>query len=387
MKMKTMKNKILWYPAIIVLCIVCAHCTKYDEYKKYMPDGEIIYPQKADSVKIYPGNKRVLLEWVIVDPKVTSCKVFYEHEGIQGEMVVPINAGSNFENDTIRVIIPDLEETVYVFKIVSYDDFGNSSLSVEVEGRVFGEMFERSLLNRVLNKVKYKETEGLTLEWFAADANEIGIKFDYTDTNGNHQTMVVDQPEMSTLLPDFKISESFFYSTMYKPLPTAIDTFYVEPVEKQINPIPVINRENVVLYKPVTHSDALNATSPGQNAVDGNRTDAASRWVSTDTRDGHWIEVDLQGFFTVSEFQMWRQDYALGSSREFKLQVRIDGAWIDVIYETNAGVPVYYKEFEPITTDRIRLYFLPFSEQRDVDAIIRLYEIEVWSIEEIYSFY
>ena len=109
-----MKNKLKWYPVIVILCIICVHCTKYDEYKKYMPDGEIIYPQKADAVKTYPGRNRVQLEWVIVDPKVTSCKVFYEQDGIQGEIPVPMNS-DNFENN-ISIIIPNLEETDYTFK-------------------------------------------------------------------------------------------------------------------------------------------------------------------------------------------------------------------------------------------------------------------------------
>ena len=218
---------------MFVLCIVCMHCTKFDEYKKYMPDGEIIYPQRADSVKTYPGRNRIQLEWVLIDPKVTSCEVFYEQDGVQNSSVVNTN-GSGYENDTISIVIPDLNETTYVFKIVSYDDLGHTSIPVETVESAFGEMYEGTLLNRLLKSYSYSEGEGLTLEWHNASATEIGITLDYTSINGNSQTIMVSSSEISTSIPDFKISEPLYYSTMYKPVPAAIDTFYAQTVEELI---------------------------------------------------------------------------------------------------------------------------------------------------------
>src|SRR5690606_32616875 len=116
--------KIKWYHTIAVCCILFAHCTPYDEYKNFMPNGEIIYPQKAASVKTYPGKNRIQLEWVISDPKVTHCKVLYEQGGIQNETTVQ----KNMDNDTTRVVISNLEETLCKFKIISYDDFGHASI-------------------------------------------------------------------------------------------------------------------------------------------------------------------------------------------------------------------------------------------------------------------
>jgi hypothetical protein len=199
-----------------------------------MPDGEIIYPQKADSVKTYPGKNRIQLEWVIVDPKVTSCKIFYEQGGIQESTTVAINAHSDYFNDTIRVIIPDLEETTYAFKIISYDDFGHSSITVEAEESAYGAIYESALVNRTLKSIVYDVNEGLTLEWFEADDAEIAVKLAYTDINGNNRTIFVADSVNITSIPDFKISEPLFYSTMYKPVPAAIDTFYVQVVEEKI---------------------------------------------------------------------------------------------------------------------------------------------------------
>ena len=132
-----MKNKIKWYPGILVALLLCVHCTPYDDYKKFMGGGDIIYPQKPDSLKTYPGKNRMQLEWLIVDPKVASCKIFYEQSGIRDSTEVQLEARKGFENDTTRVIISNLEETSYAFKIISFDAFGNVSIPVEAEDLVY----------------------------------------------------------------------------------------------------------------------------------------------------------------------------------------------------------------------------------------------------------
>lgn len=223
-----------YYMVMLVCCILFSNCTQSDDYKKYMPDGEKIYPQKADSVKTFPGKNRIQLEWTIIDPKVTSCKVIYEQNGIQSETTVPVNTAGNYNNDTIRIIIPGLEETVYTFKIISYDDFGHTSIPVEAEETAYGEVYEQSLLNRTLKSYSFDELKGLTLEWYAAEATEIGIRLAYTDLQGVNRTMFIPNTEISTSIPDYKISEPLYYSAMYKPKPAAIDTFYTQTAEQRI---------------------------------------------------------------------------------------------------------------------------------------------------------
>jgi len=225
-----MNNKIKMYPAIFALCVICVQCTQYDEYKKYMPDGEKIYPQKVDAIKTYPGKNRVQLEWVLVDPKVTSCIVYYEQGGVQGSTTVAIDTRGNYENDTIRVIIPNLEETTYAFKIISYDDLGHASISVETEESVYGEMYERSLLNRALKNAMVDEIEGLQLEWYDAENTEVGLKIDYTDNSGENRTMMVSNTETTFTISDLKVGEPIYYSTVYRPVADAIDVFYSQTV-------------------------------------------------------------------------------------------------------------------------------------------------------------
>lgn len=240
------KNKIRWYPVIAILCIVCVHCTEFDEYKKYMPDGEIIYPQKPGSVVTYPGRNRIQLEWVITDPNVTSCKIVYKQTDIQKDTTVVIPARGADSNDTIRVNIPGLEEITYSFGIVSYDDFGHVSIPVEGEEEVYGEIYESSLMNRLVKGYAYDKTTGLKLDWYDANKTEIGTELYYTDINGNNRMILVAGSETSTTIPDYKYGEPLYNISLYKPVSSAIDTFYTDKQR-----IIVDSTINVALNKPV----------------------------------------------------------------------------------------------------------------------------------------
>jgi hypothetical protein len=53
-------------------------CTKWDDYKKYTADGEIIYAGKLDSVKVLSGKNRVRVVGKLnADPKISSVKIFW----------------------------------------------------------------------------------------------------------------------------------------------------------------------------------------------------------------------------------------------------------------------------------------------------------------------
>jgi len=171
-----------------------------------------------------------LLEWLQVDPKVTSCKILYSQAGVQDSLIMPVSANK----DTVRVLIPGLEETNYTFKIITYDDFGHVSIPVETEESVYGAMYEQSLVNRAIKTSIYDVDNGLYLEWYGPDGSEIATKLNYTDVAGNSRTLLLDKSETVTSIPDFKVSEPLAYSTMYKPVPTAIDTFYAPTAEKRI---------------------------------------------------------------------------------------------------------------------------------------------------------
>ena len=369
------RNKMKWYPVVIVFFVLFVHCTEYDAYKKYMPDGEITYPQKADAVTTYPGKNRIQLEWVIVDPKVTSCKVFYQQEGIQNEITVPINVGGNRENDTIRLIIPNLEETTCMCQIVSYDDFGHTSIPVEVDELAYGAIYEQTLSNRILKSLLYDDdSNALMLEWFnAIDDTETGMELTYTDMNDNTQTLFFAGSETSTALPDFKLGEPLYISTMYKPAPLAIDIFSADPQRVLLQAT-----INVALQKPVTVSDFY-ATYEGSWAVDGDKDteNYTSRWISDLDNNQfaeHWIEIDLQDYYPIYALRLIRMSHDM-SMPMWRFQAWIDDDWVNVVSYDNNSTLDYYEEFEPVTTNKVRWYLPAYANNS-----VRLFEIEVYSL-------
>jgi len=222
-----------WYFTLVILSIVCVHCTEYDDYKKYLEGGEIIYPQKADSVKTYPGKSRILLEWVIVDPKVTSCKILYSQSGEKDSLIVQVDSRGGAEDDTIRLFINNLEEATYAFRIISYDNYGHPSITVETEESAYGDMYEDALVNRVL-KSKLMDKEGLKLEWYSGDDSELSVELNYTSQSGSPKVLYMPDSVTTTLIPDFNVAYPFTYRTLYLPTETAIDTFYSSTLEDEI---------------------------------------------------------------------------------------------------------------------------------------------------------
>lgn len=220
-----MKMKIKWLIVMIILCsLIISACSKWDDYTKYIDENKI-YPQKPDSLKVYVGYERALLEWTIVDPKVTSCKVYYTQEGEQDSILVPIAKLNNFTNDTIQVVIDNLIETTCYFKVISYDDYGHSSLEVETEEYIYGDNYQKSLLNRSL-KSKQMLNNQFHLQWYDADETELGIELEYKDIFSKSKKIYIPDTVTSTVIADFNVDYPFAYRTLYLPKSTAIDTFY-----------------------------------------------------------------------------------------------------------------------------------------------------------------
>lgn len=229
-----MKNITGFIWAVLFACLICASCTKSDDYKKYLKGGEIVYPQKADSVKYFAGKNRGLLQWVLTDKKVSSYKIVYRQSNQVGELIVPVTRPSGTsKDDTIRIIVKDLDEADYEFTITTYDKLGHESLSVKADGSVYGETYQKSLLNRDL-KSKVLDESGLHLKWSDAEPSEVRVELVYTDNTGNEKTVTFDNATTSNTIADIDINRPFFYRTLHLPEPTAIDSIYALPKADKI---------------------------------------------------------------------------------------------------------------------------------------------------------
>ena len=198
-------------------------------YEEYVVLNGHSYPGKALNLAANPGRERIEIAWQnSADPKVVKARISWNNDSEWVE--VDINKGA----DTIKRILDQMEENTYSFLVRTYDAVGNVSVPAEVIGNVYGELYERSLVNRSVKSVEYDELDkSLKLEWNGADATEIGLNLAYTDINDNSRTLLVEKIETATTIPDFKAGESVFCTTMYKPDSAAIDIFNSPPVRIQ----------------------------------------------------------------------------------------------------------------------------------------------------------
>lgn len=226
-----MKNKINFI--FIALLVSLIGCSDPDEYKMYLEGGEIIYLQKADSLTAFPGKNRIQLSWTSVDPRITNYKVVYSQSAEKDSVIVPASSHNDYSIDTISVIINNLEETMYNFQIISYDESGNKSIPVEIEESSYGENYESSLMNRVI-KNKLMSSNGLTLEWYDGNETELGVEIFYSDEEGNEKVYFMPGDESSALIDDFNPAYPFLYRSLFMPDTTAIDTFYTEKATDEV---------------------------------------------------------------------------------------------------------------------------------------------------------
>ncbi len=330
-----MKKRTQWYLIIIILCspIIITACSKWDDYKKYIDENRI-YPQKPDSLKVYPGKNRALLEWIIVDPKVTTCKVQYTQEGQKDSVFVPIDKQNNYTSDTIRLIVEDLKETTCYFNIISYDDLDHSSLPVEVEKYVYGEKYQESLLNRLL-KSRQLNNNDLVLKWYDASETEVGIELNYKDISNNLKTIFVPDTITSTIISDFNVDYPLTFRTLHLPEPTAIDTFYSSVEEIKIS----------------FPSELTNAQAPFEVTDKGwwlkNRAGTVSDWI---VNDG----VDAQG----SVDQNWGRRMVMWGWAGFTPAPRITNGKIYQILSLPVGTYLFRSTIFKMSSQNNQVYLV-----------------------------
>ena len=134
---------------------------------------------------------------------------------------------------------------------------------------------------------------------------------------------------------------------------------------------------NIALNKPATASSTLSTAYPASNAVDGNITDNASRWVNERGTVPAILEIDLQGSFFISQIKIFTGN--LGSNNPlinftFDYWNENTQSWITVVTETNNAISAYSKNFTEVQTNKVRLYINAAS----TDNTVRLFELEVY---------
>ena len=198
-------------------------------YKEFIEEGPIVYIGKVDSLKAYAGRNRVMLEWQkLLDPRAKTAKIFWENRTKSTELQLTDKA------TLTQVVVEDLAEGSYVFEICTYDTYGNSSIMSEVTCAVYGDVYEKLLFNTKV-KTAVLKNDVLTVTFAASlEPTFFASEITYMSSEGKNKTVLLKAPATQVKIDDFA-GDHITYRSVYLPEETAIDYFYSESDELEIN--------------------------------------------------------------------------------------------------------------------------------------------------------
>lgn len=359
-----MKNIFLLASIAVLMCCCEQMNDKHDEF---LARGETVYIGKVDSVTSFPGNGRLLLRYWLSDPRAKKVTVYW---GVNNANSKELTVDAHERTKPLDLYFESLAEGNYTFKWISGDQHGNKSMVFEKLAAVYGPLYQEKILNRRITETKVDNNDAVSVTWAGASSDEeIGVEIFYTDKTGKAVKEYYAKPATMPILTNIDYTKGATYRTLYKPEPTAIDTFYTNPVS-----LGIVKSINVSQGKPVTASDILdpaNATQQPANAVDGKYGTSDTRWVSTAAGE-HWLEIDLQGEYSINSFKTWNGSTGYNNPiAKFSFQAWVDGAWKNLVTVTGNTDAQYGADFTPVTTSKVRFY--AYNQ-------VRLYEIAVYSL-------
>jgi hypothetical protein len=197
-------------------------CSKWDDYKKYTANGEIIYTGKLDSVKAFSGKNRVRITGKFnADPKISTVKIFWNSN--RDSLVYDVKPGTN--GNVFDQTFP-LPESITTFTIYTYDAAGNKSVPVYVVGKSFGDVYRKKISNRVISSIRYM-SNNTTINWEAADPTLGAYATEVLYVVNGVTKSATSPAAQSTVLDGLNTNTPVKFRGIYKPDSTSIDTFAV----------------------------------------------------------------------------------------------------------------------------------------------------------------
>src|SRR5690554_2030075 len=302
--MKKME-KIKYLGLFVTSLYMILACSKMnDKHDIYLQDGEIVYIGRVDSARILSGKERFKLRYWITDPRAKELKIYWDEKNDSAIIMIP----EHKPTDSIDVIIGDDERIIpennYVFHLIATDGNDLKSVSYEQLGNVYGEKFKSTIVKRFIKEINYNsDTNQLIITWQPpSSSNDIGVEITYFEDEDKQVIKSGNEDSnFKTTIENLNIDRGISYRTMYLPGIMAIDTFFTS-----VEPLKII--QNIALNKSTVTSSFLNGY-PGSNAIDGDISTMASRWIDNSPESIRWIEIDLGGEFNLVSFELYKHLY------------------------------------------------------------------------------
>ncbi|GAA4307732.1 DUF4998 domain-containing protein [Compostibacter hankyongensis] len=269
-------------------------------YEPIIKDGEIVYTGKADSVRAFSGKDRLALSWLLSDPKITYCKLYWN--GGADSLLVPVKQGSL--TDSIHVMLDNMQEGTYTFTIYTGDDEGHRSVKSEVVGRVYGDQYAGTLSNRLMKDARWTDGEA-RLIWEHAVGSLAGAELSYTSTAGDVRQLFIS-PEADTIaIADLKEGSKLQYRTLFLPDSAAIDTFYTGYT--QVTPVFETLMDKSAFKELILPGDALTAYGWVLSRLwDGSIKEGQGFFCTGSAFPFHYT-FDLGAVVQLSRYKIWQR--------------------------------------------------------------------------------
>lgn len=215
-----MKKANLYFGLTVLVMLIISSCESMNDFHyEYIKDGETIYSTKLDSVNVFPGDNRVKISGLLVNPfGVEEIKIYYNDYSDS----VTFDYVQEYAIDTIDMLLENLEEKSYNFNIYTGNGEGQNSIMVSAFGSAYGEQYQQSLLERPIDSDTAFGSD-LHLHWLPAGEMEKGTEVKYTDNSGSEVILVMPKDNSSIVLTDY--SEGISVRSYYIPEETAMDSF------------------------------------------------------------------------------------------------------------------------------------------------------------------
>lgn len=203
--------------AIFILLFSCSE--QEDADVEPVPEP-IVDNSEVSAIKVFPGRNRIKISWHL-KPDVNTSNVKLYWNSKSDSLEIPVRTSA----DTMEVMLTNMEEGDYAFKLYTSDGTNPPTYKLNVSGTVYGDIYEDNLQNRGISSTTVSKEMNI-VDWQIAEKQAIAVDLKYTDNTATLQEIRTKASTATTLLESYPAGTFFQYRTLYLPELNALDTFY-----------------------------------------------------------------------------------------------------------------------------------------------------------------
>lgn len=326
-----MKKLIIPFVIILSTVLLFNRCDNMEDiHKEYLADGDIIYAPKPLDIETFAGKNRVKLKYYLVNAvNVRKCIIEWDN----GEASKTIDITPKVPLDSIEVMVDNLEERSYIFKVYTVDNNGNRSIKEQVTGSAYDARYIAGLTNRPVIGISGGGTvDSVVVIWGTPPAGNTHVEIKYVNTDETEVGMTVPASADRTVIRNWKSESDMSITSFFIPEPTAIDTFHSEVTTVQL---PVfIQFDGEKLSNEGWEIVDFSTEEPGEGAPNGLASAAIdgklntfwhTQWSGGNPGYPHHFTFDMKKIAKLNKFEVFRRQGDNRGQTRFEIHTSLDG--------------------------------------------------------------